>query len=267
MNVNQFINGVNFKQVADAILDYDRMDDLCNLPDKSVIWCKTEFIDDVFNTLKDSRKKYKLITHCSDHSIDEEKFRRKPECIVKWYAQNVNYKHCDLVPLPIGIENHCGPHRGNSIDIDYLCNNSSKFEVSEKVYDRLYCNFSLYTNMNRSNVLNTLSSKQLAFTDAVKPFSSYCETLKQFLFIASPRGNGIDCHRTWEALYMGCIPIVERHFMYDSYKNLPIIQINDWESLTIDSLRCYIDEYRSGKLFSNIEELSIDFYFKQIKDF
>jgi len=265
MEKEQYINGVNFKQISDAILDYDRMDNLSNLPNESIIWCKTEFIDKVFAELKNSNKSFKLITHCSDHSIDEEKFLKKPNCIKKWYAQNVNYKHNDLIPLPIGIENHTGPHKGNFIDIEYLCNNKTDF--SSKILNKIYCNFSLYTNANRGTVLNNLETKQLAYRDVIRSFSEYCNILKQFLFIASPRGNGIDCHRTWEALYMGSIPIVEKHFMYDSYKNLPIIQIEDWNKLTLDQLQIYINDYERGVLFKNTEELNIQFYFNKIKQF
>ncbi|CAF4378106.1 unnamed protein product, partial [Adineta steineri] len=31
---------------------------------------------------------------------------------------------------------------------------------------------------------------------------------RQYPFWLSPRGNGLDCHRTWEALYLDTIPIV-----------------------------------------------------------
>jgi hypothetical protein len=30
-----------------------------------------------------------------------------------------------------------------------------------------------------------------------------------YAFVASPYGGGPDCHRTWEALILGCIPIVK----------------------------------------------------------
>ena len=30
----------------------------------------------------------------------------------------------------------------------------------------------------------------------------------KYTFILSPAGIGLDCHRTWEALCLGCIPIV-----------------------------------------------------------
>jgi len=66
---------------------------------------------------------------------------------------------------------------------------------------------------------------------------------------------------------MGSIPIVEKHFMYDSYKNLPIIQIEDWNKLTLDQLQIYINDYERGVLFKNTEELNIQFYFNKIKQF
>ncbi|CAF1520246.1 unnamed protein product, partial [Adineta steineri] len=30
---------------------------------------------------------------------------------------------------------------------------------------------------------------------------------RQYLFWLSPRGRGLDCHRTWEALYLDIIPV------------------------------------------------------------
>lgn len=50
----------------------------------------------------------------------------------------------------------------------------------------------------------------------------------------SPRGNGIDCHRTWEALYLDIVPIVWNNSLRILYKDLPIIVINDHRNLTRD---------------------------------
>ena len=61
----------------------------------------------MFNHLKTVKqfKNIKLITHQSDASIEKSDFDKKPNCISKWYAINVNYNHHDLVPIPIGIGN------------------------------------------------------------------------------------------------------------------------------------------------------------------
>ena len=46
--------------------------------------------------------------------------KTKPKNIKNWFAQNVNYKHPNLIPLPIGLENHEGPSKGGSIDLNTL---------------------------------------------------------------------------------------------------------------------------------------------------
>ena len=263
---NNFVNGVNLQQAADIVIDVIRKDNVKDLVRNSIIWCKTDFLPELFNSLKTDTNEHVLITHCSDHNIHEELFNSKPKCIKKWYAQNANYKHEDLIPLPIGIENHEGPNKGGSIDIQYLLENTDNFKITNKIINKLYCNFNPQTNSNRINVANILIQKGISSFDIKRTFSDYCDTMKQFLFIASPKGNGIDCHRTWEALYMGCIPIVEKHFMYDSYTNLPIIQIDSWEHLSIDTLTPYIQKYKTGNCFNNIQELDLYFYLNKIKN-
>ena len=262
----EFVNGVNLQKIATAVIDVDRRDSVSNLADKSIIWCKTDYLDDLFHSLPNNDNRYTLITHCSDHDINEAVFNRRHKSIYKWYAQNVNYQHDDLIPLPIGIENHIGPCKGSSIDINFLQNNKDNFLITNKIISHLYCNFSLHTNSNRINVYKTLQSRQLGYFDIKRTFSDYCQEMKKYLFVASPRGNGIDCHRTWEALYMGCIPIVEKHFMYDSYKHLPIIQIDNWESFDIKDIIPYIEKYKNGIAFNNIQELDLDYYLSYIKN-
>jgi hypothetical protein len=262
----EYVNGVNLQQIADVVIDVNRRDRVGDLPDRSIIWCKTDYLDDLFGNLSNNNNRYTLITHCSDHDINEDVFNKRHKSIYKWYAQNANYKHDDLIPLPIGIENHIGPCRGSSIDINFLNNNRDNFKTTNKIISHLYCNFSLQTNSNRSNVYRILQGKQLGCLDVKRPFSEYCQEMKKYLFVASPRGNGIDCHRTWEALYMGCIPIVEKHFMYDSYKHLPIIQIESWENFNMIDVIPYIEKYKNGLAFNNIQELDLGYYLSYIKN-
>jgi hypothetical protein len=54
------------------------------------------------------------------------------------------------------------------------------------------------------------------------------------MFIASPPGNGEDCHRTWEALYLRIIPVVKRSVMTEYFKSvgLPMLLVDDWREMT-----------------------------------
>ena len=60
---------------------------------------------------------------------------------------------------------------------------------------------------------------------------------REYPFWLSPRGNGIDCHRTWEALYLDIIPIVWNSSLNVLYENLPVLIINDHHELNETFLR------------------------------
>jgi hypothetical protein len=267
MNDFLYINGVVFKEISNFIIDTDVQNlNFEFINDKDVVWCKTEFIEPLFEYIKLTNKRIILITHCSDHDINETRFSKKPNNVIKWFAQNVNFKHPVLIPLPIGLENHFGPHKGGYIDTEFLKKqNFLDTQVTNKIISHIYCNFT-FTNTNRIQILNTISKKQIAFIDTPKPFKDYCEKMKEFLFVASPPGNGLDCHRTWEALYFGCIPIVQKHFMYDFYQELPIIQIEDWSCLDLSQYKEFIELYKNGKLFKTPFMLDKHYFFNKILD-
>jgi len=81
---------------------------------------------------------------------------------------------------------------------------------------------------------------------------------EEALFEASPRGNGIDCHRTWEALFLRSIPIVPRSSIDPVFEGLPVALIDDWSEVTPERLAAWRDDFAPWfdrplpeKLFSN----------------
>jgi len=109
------------------------------------------------------------------------------------------------------------------------------------------------TGKNRDAILRSLEqrgiqNKQMSFTE-------YFETLPEYKFVISPEGNGIDCHRHYEALMAGCIPIVENHGgIADKYKGCPILFTDDYSEITEEYLTQKYEEmidtsYNFNKLF------------------
>ena len=47
-------------------------------------------------------------------------------------------------------------------------------------------------------------------------------------FVLSAVGNGIDCHRTYEALYLGCIVITKRSSIAPLFEGLPVAFVESW---------------------------------------
>lgn len=122
------------------------------------------------------------------------------------------------------------------------------------------------TGKNRESILNTLSINGI-LNIKLNP-QEYFAKLPTYKFIVSPEGNGIDCHRHYEALIAGCIPIVEYHSgVQEKYGNCPILYTKDYSEVTPEYLeQKYIEmidkEYDFSKLFLSSYSLSIQ---KEIK--
>ena len=65
--------------------------------------------------------------------------------------------------------------------------------------------------------------------------------LKQTCFVISPPGNGPDCHRTWEAIYLGAVPVVlKAHLGRSLLEGMPILAVDRFEDfidMSDDALR------------------------------
>jgi hypothetical protein len=80
----------------------------------------------------------------------------------------------------------------------------------------------------------------------------------EFAFVLSPRGGGYDCHRTWEAILLGCIPIVKSSPMDPLYNNLPVLIIDDWSDIHEALLRNTVEEF-SARQFQ-MEKLELSYW-------
>jgi hypothetical protein len=93
----------------------------------------------------------------------------------------------------------------------------------------------------------------------------------QHIFVASPRGNGLDTIRTWEALIMGCIVIVRRlsdthastTVMEELYADLPIVIIDKWSDITSDFLDRILSEYAQRTF--RYDKLTMEYWIREIE--
>jgi len=103
---------------------------------------------------------------------------------------------------------------------------------------------SILFNLQRRGIINIMLSPK-----------EYFSNISNYKFIISPEGNGIDCHRHYEALIAGCIPIVEENSgIRRKYQGCPILFTNDYSELTPFYLeKCYNEmldkEWDFSKLF------------------
>ena len=92
-------------------------------------------------------------------------------------------------------------------------------------------------------------------------YVQYLDRIKDHMFVLSPRGNGLDCHRTWEILMMRRVPILKREGQLETlYKNMPVLFVDDWNDIDSIDLEKIFKEFT----FDNQEYLYFDFWKKKI---
>jgi hypothetical protein len=92
-------------------------------------------------------------------------------------------------------------------------------------------------------------------------WSKYIEELSKYKFAISPEGNGIDCHRTWECLYLGVIPIVIESNEMLYFNDLPILFVKSYDIITKEYLEKTYSNFYKDKVF-NLEKLNISYWKK-----
>jgi hypothetical protein len=72
-------------------------------------------------------------------------------------------------------------------------------------------------------------------------------------YILSPHGNGLDCHRTWEALALRCIPIMKTSPLDRMFEGLPVLIVNKWSDVTQELL----DNFKPS---GNLDKLRLSYW-------
>lgn len=188
-----------------------------------------------FTTLKTN----KIVTHNSDWSTskaleinnNKDIFYNNEDLI--WFAQNVDIKHPRIYSIPIGLEN--SEWFPETQKIKTMQQAIQEFN-GEKIYPCIAI-FNSSTHQRRLDILEYYYSMPWCLTSSSindgRSFNSYIIKLVKSAFCVCPRGNGIDTHRLWEALYCKSIPIVERCINIEFYENkLPIFVVDDLTKVT-----------------------------------
>jgi hypothetical protein len=218
--IEDYISGEKFKRFC----DFDLKDPLILVMDKYIMYADLDrYVDALSFIHNNSPKKFVLVTHNGDTTVNPTGL---PHNLVHWYTQNLNFKHPKVSPLPIGLENtHWHPTK-----IPMM----RDMPESQKRANKGFCQFNPGTYpKERKHLVENLRNNGIEVDSFScingQNFYQYLFNLKIYKYCFCPRGNGIDTHRIWESIYMGCIPVVQKHIAHTFEGcDLPILFIDDW---------------------------------------
>ncbi len=219
------------------------------------------FFDKFYNHLKNDTV---IISHNSDARVDEKFFKYlEGNKIKKWYCQNRFIIHDKLVSLPIGLANSQWPHGTQA-----LITKVKDLNLEKEIL--VYKNFDKSTNRDARFHCDTVTSINGIPMGSQTSNEEYWMNIAKSAFVISPPGNGIDCHRIWECLYLKAMPVVLKHEALSQFDDLPILFVDSWDDVTVDFLKYKLPESRlllekyHDKKFSNLKVTDIDFWKKII---
>ena len=198
--------------------------------------------------------RFVLISHLSDDEVGPELLSfADDDRLLHWYAQNLTQRHRKVSGIPIGLANRKFPHGDISLLHKRMCS------PERRSRPMIFCE-SLVTHKQRAMKVDSMLRQGVEIHEPTHSFGDYISLTKQAFFVASPRGNGLDCHRTWEALYLGAVPVIDSKLDPSICKGLPIIHIENFNHIDVGNL---IRLYRSGKPYT-LQKLSLRYWKKAI---
>ena len=255
-----FISGDTFLSISDEaiIANYNKPLLLKNFKNKEIIFVENDLLnlDWVFNYCFNFKT---IILHNGDIPPEEKLIKKLVNKKINIFATNIKKDSEYINPIPIGIEN---AHYMRNGDLNYynIINIGNLKKIKTKI---CLVSFSI-NNPQRLRYQKVLNEMDISNENKMS-IKKYRKQLEKSFFVISPPGNGIDCHRTWEALYHKTIPVIEKKFYLFEHLNLPVFLVDNIEEFFS------IDDTKKKEIYYSLierygEEIYMDWWIKLIKN-
>lgn len=226
--------------------------------------------------------KYILVSGDADETVPYNIFNSEDDLLnflnnpnlIHWYSQNCVINHPKMTKMPIGLDYHSlsrasfgwgsqsTPIEQEKTFMEIINSNIETPFWKRQIKCYMNFHFSIFFGYkyfhDRVDAINTIP-KELVFYEENK-ITRYETHIHQceYAFVLSPHGNGLDCHRTWEALILGCIPIVRTSGIDSLYDELPVLIVKEWSDITYELLERTVLEFKT-KVF-NYDKLTLKYW-------
>lgn len=226
--------------------------DWASLKPGAVVYVNSSAIPDFYKRFWPSvRVPIVLVSGDCDETVPVDLFREEDlktfladGRLVAWFAQNAIPLDPKMRQIPIGLDYHTlsvnethpwGPKQTpvqQETILNLLKARKPFFERKGEAHANFHFSMRTRFAQDRREALNDIPKDLVAYEPA--PTSRFVTWANQagHQFVVSPQGGGIDCHRTWEALCLGCIPIVKTSFLDPLFAGLPVLIVKSWDAVT-----------------------------------
>ena len=212
---------------------------------------------------------------CEQTQIDMHKLL-SDDRLIHWFCQNNDWQHDKVSAIPLGLDFHTlatanhwwGPQQSPLRQNQQLHRIHKQIPAPENRPPIAYATFHFMPDIrlenDRNNAIAALQDKSFVhFAPHHQPREDLWFAHQNFRYIVSPLGQGIDCHRTWEALALGSIPIVRRKPINTMFRSLPVIEVDSWQELNPEFLHA---QWLLNKNKRDRSPLYLSYWMKTIRE-
>jgi hypothetical protein len=253
----------------------------------SIYVCSDLLLFFVNKILLHIRHTFTLVTGDSDLCVPREALSQeetftllRSPYLQKWFIQNTQMENNDkIVQMPIGMDFHTisegkdhiwqlPNEKRSSLDqeqiLQNIINKSNNTFLNRE--PKIYVNFTASNDRfnQRQDSLNKINKDLLVLNQTFTPRTANWNLMTKYSFVLSPAGVGLDCHRTWEALCLGCIPIVKMVNFTKLFEDLPVLMVTDWSEVTDELLQKTLATF-SERTF-NYDKLTLGYWTELIRN-
>jgi len=223
-----YVSGDSFRALCEATYEKRKKPRIEELKKARLIFVETDLWEKFCSLVLDKLvHPVIIICHNSDYNLTVRSISLiENKKIFHLFSQNALISHPKLTAIPIGLENMRYFYNGVIADFRKLATRPGARDF------KILVNFSVGNNKEeREKAYSIVAKHPLALIMPRTNPSQYRRVVRKVAFVLSPPGNGFDCHRTWEALYLGAIPLVKKSIFFDHFPDLPVIQLSAWEEI------------------------------------
>jgi len=246
--------------------------------DNVVIYVNSDYIREFANVALPYT--FILVSGFSDHTmpndyfvVDEfNRFINNPR-MLHWHVANAHIVHPKISQIPIGIDYHTltnkswywGPQMPPiQQEAQLIRINSVNHQRLVKCYSTFH--FASYGDKfgtSRNDIVKQIPTDLVYYEPVQITREATWVNQSHYAFVISPHGNGLDCHRTWEALALGCIVIVKTSSLDCLYKDLPVLILNEWTELNQALLDLTLTEFKDKQF--NLDKITLAYWKAKIR--
>ena len=178
-----------------------------------------------------------LITHQRDAPVCDPdstvclRLLRHPR-LLAWYGINALTRDVGrLFPIPLSAHvSHVERLAAFRREGGLARGRPAKLALMQFTWKRGHCGGKTFhkRECQRARVVDTLNRSGIPPVPLDEGLLVHWRRMMQHRFVISPPGNGLDSYRTWEALYLGRVPVVRSGPFDDLYAELPVVATKDW---------------------------------------